>query len=384
MNPSEDEANREGTAILPSQELVPELIEEKRTTPRRSAASTDISRQSHDHEGSAGLTVDPTPPPARGHDFGHSLEPALLHVTGERLHDISWFRTAWQRGGAATAYASWRTDDGDLPVVIKIPVGPREYKILTHHGTIDSPTPRVAAHGMEIGPFEMAWVIMERIPGEPLRSLAPTRELFERTLRTTATFYRHTMERWPIESHSEPWDWTALLAKARDAVMDNPIEYQREWTKALSRVHKHEAKLLGEWLARPINTWCHGDLHFANLMQRPEDSPWCAADENAVPGAVLMDFGEVRSGHWVEDAVYLERVNWANPDAPEDVHPVEMLAAARREVGLPTDEGSDLRLADLRRVLMAASVPAFLRYESSSAHLKATLVRLDQTLSRLL
>ena len=35
-----------------------------------------------------------------------SLEPILRKQTNNRLDNIHWFRTDWQRGGAATAFAS--------------------------------------------------------------------------------------------------------------------------------------------------------------------------------------------------------------------------------------------------------------------------------------
>ena len=39
-----------------------------------------------------------------------SLEPALRKQTNNRLNDIHWFRTDWQRGGAATGFATWNAD----------------------------------------------------------------------------------------------------------------------------------------------------------------------------------------------------------------------------------------------------------------------------------
>ena len=49
---------------------------------------------------------------------------------------------------------------------------------------------------------------------------------------------------------------------------------------------------------------------------------------------VLIDLAEVRPGHWVEDAVYLERLHWARPERLKGRNPVKLLAAARRRLGL--------------------------------------------------
>ena len=41
------------------------------------------------------------------HSLARSLEPVLLKQTNNQLKDIHWFKTDWQRGGAATGYAVW-------------------------------------------------------------------------------------------------------------------------------------------------------------------------------------------------------------------------------------------------------------------------------------
>ncbi|MCP4495139.1 MAG: hypothetical protein GY825_00005, partial [Phycisphaeraceae bacterium] len=58
-----------------------------------------------------------------------------------------------------------------------------------------------------------------------------------------------------------------------------------------------------------------------------------------------------------------------------------LLAAARRRLGLEVDEDHP-RLADLRRILLAACAPAFLRTEGVPAYLDAALDHLERGLRR--
>jgi hypothetical protein len=98
-------------------------------------------------------------------------------------------------------------------------------------------------------------------------------------------------------------------------------------------------------------------------MRRPGTAPNCC---------VLIDLALVRPGHWIEDAVYLERQFWAHPEQLFGVHPVSHLARLRREQGLSTD-GDYGQLANVRRVLMAACVPALFPQEGSTRYVQAAL-----------
>ena len=96
----------------------------------------------------------------------------------------------------------------------------------------------------------------------------------------------------------------------------------------------------------------------------------------------LIDLAEVRAGHWVEDAVYLERQFWARPKHLDAARPVKTLAAARRRLGLPVQDDYP-RLAMARRVLLAATAPGFLKSEGDPRHLDACLGWLERALSEL-
>lgn len=333
-----------------------------------------------------------------GKDAGglaHALEPVIRAqceaMSGARLSALSWFRADWQRGGASTAYAVATLPTGEArEVVVKMPVGPTEHKVTVALGALDAPTPRLIAHGAELAGYDLAWLVMERIPGQPLTT-ALHREVFAELCAAAAGFQKHILDSFPMTGEAgarlttapaDP-DWPALIDRARHAVKDSHIPEASKWNDALKHTQKALPSILAAWQARPINAWRHGDLHAGNAMRRPVASPWGPAC------CVLLDFAEVQPGHWVEDAVYLERMHWgaviphghdgSGKPALEGVKTVSLLAKARKALGLQTD-GDYGALANVRRVLAAATVPAFLDREGTKAHLHAAL----ETLERLL
>lgn len=329
------------------------------------------------------LSAAGTPSPGHAHDLGPALQPALESACAGRLSNIRWFRTDWQMGGAATAYASLASGLPDHPaqeVVIKLPVGPREHRahsLLDSPGdtqTPEAPVPRLAAHGHELGGYDFAWLVMERLPGNPLSAhLHP--EVFAELAEAAARFYACCTARWPLEPPRPDPDWSALLERAREAVKSNPsLTRAQDWTAAIKHVQRALPRLAQLWSDRATTGWCHGDLHPGNCMRRPDRSPW-----NAAPGCVLLDFAEVHPGHWVEDAVYLERLYWGRPQAIDGVKPVSLLAKARRAAGLDCSDDYG-RLANIRRVLMAATSPAFLKREGHPAYLSAALEVIERVL----
>lgn len=307
------------------------------------------------------------------HDLGPQLEPALVDAAAGRLTDIRWFRTPWQRGGAATAYATL-TDakTGPREVVIKLPVGPTEYRATVAMGDGAGPGPCVALHGMEIGGWDFGWLVMERVEGEPAsRDLC--KESFEELFRCAAVFAKRAGDSMPPRAPRPEWDWEGLLEKARQAARDNHIAHEGDWIDKIKQLQRGVAKVAATWAARPMSGWCHGDLHAGNLMFRAEGSPWGDSC------GVLLDFAECHIGHWVEDAVYVERQFWAKPELLHGVRPVSMLAKLRREAGAET-EGDYAELAAIRRVLMSAVAPAFIEREGHPAYLEAALGVLSKTL----
>src|SRR5262245_28049760 len=75
--------------------------------------------------------------PGDQHDLAGMLDPGLHEASGGRLGSIEWFHSAWQRGGAATGYSTWRLDDGaSIDVLVKLPVGPGEHRWTAGLGTV--------------------------------------------------------------------------------------------------------------------------------------------------------------------------------------------------------------------------------------------------------
>jgi len=135
--------------------------------------------------------------------------------------------------------------------------------------------------------------------------------------------------------------------------------------------------LVGLWAMRPINAWCHGDLHPGNAMRR--DLVGAGGSGEGRAPCVLIDLALVHPGHWVEDAIYLERQFWGKPEGLFGIHIVSLLAKFRREAGLKTDGDYGL-VANVRRVLMAACAPAHLAAEGNPKYLHAALETIDRVL----
>lgn len=316
--------------------------------------------------------------------LGVSLGPALRDHCGDKLGRIEWFRSAWQRSGAATGRTFWRLPSGEvIDAVVKVPVGYREYYWTSHIGATDPmmwaadearglPVPRVLAAGTELGGYDMAWLVLERLPGKTIGS-ALSVESLGRLFHSAARFYRLADETRAPQPGDRPTPpaWGRLLERARASVVDNGIPNEERWVRQIDRVTDGLDAWVAEWDARPIDTWCHGDLHPGNVMLRPD------ADSHHEPCAVLLDLGLMHAGCWIEDAVYLERQHWGREDELCGVDPMESLAAARREEGLPVDEVC-WRLADVRRTLMAATSPAFLEAEGGRRYLAAALSVLER------
>lgn len=360
---------------------------------------TDVTHQTHSshpqlHEAHHELRRDQD-----GHQLGVSLGPALCHQCGDRLGHIEWFRCAWQHGGAATGFATWREGRSETPVMVKLPVGSREYRWTTalsalYPGQIPGPTPRVFAAGTELGGYDLAWLVIERIPGQPL-STAFTAEAVHDLLDAAARFHEAALRAdpsvRPADEVAKAHDWDGLLAKSREMVKDSGLAEAARWKEAVKKVQRALPKLKARWSARPIHTWCHGDLHPANALRRAEvpgvnsgagSEGWplvARGDAAASSACVLIDLAMVHSGHWIEDAVYLERLYWGRVELLHGIKPVSHLAKVRREMGLDTNDRY-AEVAAVRRVLMAGCVPAYATFEGHPKYTHAALEIIEQYL----
>jgi len=307
--------------------------------------------------------------PSDAEGLGASLEPVLRDACEGRLGAVEWFRSAWQRGGASTGFSTWDLGEGrTAPVVVKLPVGSSERKWTVRLGEVEpggydtdrarsKPTPRVLRDGASLGGYDLAWLVVERLPGKPLGKELDKSDVFD-LLESVARFHQLTGEAEPVHGHPPARDWMGLVDRSRSAVSAGSVADAPRWTAALKKAHKLVPQLQAQWEARPIDCWCHGDVHPGNAMRREpaaEDTPGCC---------VLIDLAETHPGHWIEDAVYLERQYWGRSAMLGGVKPVSALARARKKLGLLCPEGYG-ELANIRRFLMACCVPAFLERDGA-------------------
>ncbi len=306
--------------------------------------------------------------------FASSLEPALREACEGRLGTLTWFRTDWQRGGAATATADYQSDDGTVPVVVKLPVVQRELKWTRRLQSADGPAAGVAAtllaSGYELGGYDLAWLVIERLPCGPLGTHWHDRHVAR--IADAATRFTLAASMFAVDQQPRFEDWDSLISDARKNVRSNHIDYEQRWNQALKALSSRLDRVVDEWRARPTNDWLHGDVHLANAM--------CREDAEDAPVS-LIDLAEIRVGHWIEDAIYLERQLWPRPDRLKPHKPVRSFVEARRALGLTVDDGY-ARLADIRRGLLAATAPRFLKSEGHPVYLEACLKRLEQALQQ--
>lgn len=355
-----------------------------------------MSSDDHHDQAHAGNTPSGIPHPSSAHEpspsrnehdaLASSLAPLLRQACQDRLSEIRWFRSAWQAGGASTGYATFRDGSGVLiDVVVKLPVGPSEYRWTASAGDSNAPggcttTPRVLASGTELGGYDLAWLVIEKLAGKPLKADLNAQSVDD-LLRTAVQWYAQADRIRPIGDDPPKREaWGPLLAKARELVKSASVPEEQRWNEALKHAQRALPTLVDRWESRPINTWCHGDLHPGNAMRREGTPPH--PPHPAGTACVLIDLAMVHPGHWVEDAVYLERLYWAKPELLGGVKPVSCVAKHLREMGRLGSEDYTT-LAHTRRALMAASVPAFLTHEGHPKHLHAALEVLERSLAQI-
>lgn len=298
--------------------------------------------------------------------FGASLEPVLRKACDERLSAINWFRTDWQRGGALTGYATYRDADGvDAPVVVKLPVPFVELDWLRRLQDADGLVPRLFAHGVELGAYDIAWVVMERLKHGPLGQAWNGHE-FDLLANAAGRFYR-AASAIPIAGEAPRRDWEKVLNLSRENVKEHDVAHEQRWSSALKRARKTIREWTAEWDGRACDDWCHGDLHLGNAMSR-----------SAAPTgpAVLFDFAKVHRGNWVEDAVYFEHLFWARRHRLAGRKLCSQIAHERKRHGLFVDPNWP-RLASIKRALLAMSVPANLDLNGDPQHVQACLEVLE-------
>ena len=304
--------------------------------------------------------------PALESSFGANLEPVLRQACKGLLSSVNWFRTDWQRGGAQTGYATYRDDSGvDQPVVVKLPIGPVEYRWLIRLGECPEVSPRVYAHGQSLGGYDMAWVAMERLEHGPLGSAWGGQE-FNLLVEAAGRFYAAAGQ-FPIDQSPVEKDWDQIFDLSRKSVSRHGLTDEQRWNKALKKAHRRLKDWSSIWRERPTDQWCHGDLHLANAMTRVPS-----------PGgpAVLLDFALTHPGHWVEDAIYLEHLYWSRRKLLRGRKLSKLMAQQRKKQGMKVAKDWS-RLASVMRGLLAMSTPVALRVDGDAQHVQAALEVLE-------
>lgn len=353
-----------------------------------SEAEAESRGQPGDAEQAAGIV---TPSPEGGVPFGATLAPALQKICDGKLSKITWFRTQWQRGGALTGYATW--DDGadeETRVVVKLPVPPRERRWLVTLQKLPAGVapvvPKVYAHGSELGGYDFTWVVMERLAFGPLDHAWGGRE-FDLVADAAGRFYAGTADV-PIDSSWKPRhrDWPDIIGRARKHVQDRGVHESQRWKAALKRANKKLEVWTQRWHDRGLRDWVHGDLHLGNVLSAVGPSTEAAEQTSAAnrePGAAvdtarLIDMAEVRVGHWIEDAVYLEHLFWSARHRLDGRKIVSMIARERKRRGLPISaDWPDL--AHVKRLLLAIATATRL-HEVTQSHAEAALGVLEDEL----
>jgi len=302
--------------------------------------------------------------------LGTNLLPLLMEQCEGRLHDVTWFRTDWQRGGALTGFGTFVVDLAPRPAMVKLPVPPRERRWLEllsceATGEAEPVTPQLYAHGDELGGYDLCWVVMERLPHGPM-SQAWGQTALTQLAEAVGRFYEATRAH-TVAAAPRHRDWDHIINVGRNNVRKGGVPQAQRWNTALKKAGKKIDTWASQWDQRPTETWCHGDLHLGNAMSRhprPEGP------------AVLVDLAEVHKGHWVEDAVYLEHLYWGAPGTLEGIDICKAIADQRAARDL-APHGDWPRHAKLFRGLLALSTPANLHVDGQPRHIEAALQTLE-------
>jgi len=318
--------------------------------------------------------------------LARALEPVLIEACQGKLSDIEWFHADWQRGGAATGHAKWTENGNACPVIIKLPVGGIELSWtarLGDHGLdrdvrvgqTPHPTPRVFHSGAELGEYDLGWLVLESLEGKAVAGDLSASSV-KGLIRAAAEFHARSIASRPdLGSPPATRDWAGIFARSRVSVKENRIPDSQRWNEAIRVVQKALPRMLARWEARPINTWCHGDLHPGNALHMP-------GDDGHPDRCVLIDLALIHAGHWVEDAVYLEHLFWGHQDRLFGIKPFSMLRKERKARGLDVGE-QDTELANIKRVLLAAAVPRFIGVEGDQKYVAAALEKIETLMGQL-
>ena len=302
------------------------------------------------------------PTPQEHTPFGANLEPFLIQALHGKLSKIQWFRTDWQRGGAATGYAQFTDNQQKIhQVVVKLPVPPIELLWLNRLQNHPNIAPKVFSSGQTVGPYDIAYVIMQRLPHGPINQ-AWQENQYPLLYTAAAKFYAAAIQ-YPLANPKPQTNWQHALESARKNVKDETLPNPQQWKNALKNAKRHLKDWLEIYNQRPLTDTCHGDLHFGNALS-PNPAPQGPA--------ILIDFAQTYTGSWIEDAVNLEYLNWSNPELIKKLNIPKNIAKARRAENLPVSEDW-AQHAQILRLLYAMTTPASLANFGQTKHLNHAL-----------
>ena len=317
------------------------------------------------------------------HSLGPNLLPALHEATQGCLSDVRFFKSDWQRGGASTASALFTGDDNrPRPCIVKLPVGWTEYRWttavadFTRARGLTPCTPAVLAAGVTLGGYDFAWLVIERLADHPVAARLTAEDVHDMVHAAAAFHHAAEHVRLPQGPLPPSPDLERVMERSREVVRRAHMPDEQRWVNQLKAVHRVLPTLLARWNNRPVNAWCHGDLHAGNAMRRAAP-PGSAATTRGQ--CVLIDLALVHPGHWLEDAIYFERVYWGHPELLHGVNILKEMSAARRALGLQCI-GDYGQLANTRRVLAAACAPALVEREGNPRYLTYALELIERLL----
>lgn len=336
----------------------------------------------------------PPLPPHLAHDphaLAEAVSPALHDACDGRLGPIEWFHATWQRGGACTGFSTFHLHSGAprVDVMVKLPIGDAELRWTRSLGSCDPEsfndpthlarvTPRVLASGDSLREYHLNWLVIEKLAGPHMPKHMDAGEVTE-LIAATLDFHEAAAPVAPVDAKPPSPQWETLIERSRETCKNHVVAGEQHWNDMLKKVLRALPALRGAWERRPITTWCHGDIHPGNAMRR------IVTAGGADPGAwavksplVLIDLALVHPGHWMEDALYLERQYWGNTELLHGIKPVSLLAKLRRERGLAVDDYATA--ANARRILMAACAPAMIEREGNPRYLSTAIEYIERLL----
>ncbi|MEL6743766.1 MAG: aminoglycoside phosphotransferase family protein, partial [Planctomycetota bacterium] len=251
----------------------------------------------------------------------------------EKFTDLVPFRTVWQHGGAATAWVKCVETQRDGMVKLPVKAWERRWHRRIRESRDPDLAPDLFAIGDTIGNVDFAWIVMERIRGNPLHQV-PDAHSVEQACEAFARFQKASRP-FAVQRRPAPAGWLKQIEQTRKSLQALPQDLAVSWRDALDALAKYHDEAIAAWRYRPIKGWVHGDAHLGNILRTEQDE------------VHLIDFAEVRAGHWVEDAIALERPLWQRPELLSNMDPVDMMAGYRRQLGLPV-RAEDGRLAAIR------------------------------------